>query len=213
MAFSLDLNPIAGGILNGGVIIGGIAFIGVIFIGLIFILKNQKKFDYTTIIYEKDAFGKPIMKFGKGGIFLDKKVNYKRFWLQNSNASLSADKVPYIQSPKNKYVFLRKIGNKDYEYISFENLFDTNGKINIGEEDINSAIIDYEKTKQVFGTSLLDKILPYLPLIISGVFVIGLVYITLQKLPELISAMNALADKLTIIAQTLARVQPPTVVK
>jgi hypothetical protein len=92
----INLAPIAGNILNGGIIIGGIAFVGIVMAVIFMIFRNSKKFDFTTVEFVKDAFGRPMLEFGKGGIFTDKKVNYKRFYLQGKNASLSADKVPYI---------------------------------------------------------------------------------------------------------------------
>jgi len=212
MAGEIDLTPIASGVLNGGIVIGGIAFGGVVLIMLFMVWRGSKKFDFTTIEFVKDAFGRPMIEFGKGGIYTDKKVNYKRFYLQGKNASLSADKIPYIKSPKNKYVFLRKIGAKNYEYLSFEEIFTQFPKINIGEEDINSAIIDFDRAKQTFGQTLWDKILPYIPLILTGVFMVGMVYLIMKDLPTLLGQMQQIANKLGEVAELLSK-QQTTIVK
>jgi hypothetical protein len=195
-------------------VIIGVSFIVLVGIGgffIVFMAKEKKKYDHLVIAFEKDGFGKPNIVWDIGGIFI--KGGYKRFWLRKLRSDLSADNVPYVKDfQAKKVVFLKRSGSKNYNYLSFDELFKENSEITIGEEDINSAVIDYENAKRTFGTSLWEKLFPYIGLIVMGVLILGMLAILLKDIPSIIASLNNLLPDLKAIAQAMAQMKSGTTV-
>ena len=145
-------------------------------------ISEWKRNDYVCHIVGKDGFKQAYLETDVAGVYIDKLTKNKRFFLRRNNVGLNPDNIPYITTAKGqKVVYLKKIGLKNFKFISWESLFTKDEKINVGEEDVNWAVNAYERQKAVFGTSLLEKMIPYMGLIIMGVFMIGLVYFVFSK--------------------------------
>ena len=158
-------------IIIGAIIIG----IGVL---LYFLWKNAKRWgEFSVIILSKDGFGHPVMTYDIGGVFADNVTKNLRLFLKNNNAGLSADNIPYIPRPDGKkQVFLLKTGRKNFRYLNF-NIDDDLFKITVGEEDVNWALNEYQKQKQMFTNPGLMQYLPYMMLaFVSLVILIIFIY-------------------------------------
>ena len=172
----------------------------VITIAVIFFLRS-KKYDYQCIIFEKDGFNQPIFSYDVGGVFIDNITRNKLFWMKRANVGLKPDNIPYIQDGKGKrFVFLKRLGLKNFTFISFREMFRTNVPILVGEEDINWGAVAYERQKAAFGNDMLTKLLPYFGIILLGVFAIGLVYLVFQQMPTLAVVTKDLKEIATLLA-------------
>lgn len=168
---------------------------------IFFLVQKQRRFDYRCIIFEKDGFNQPIFSYDSGGVFVDNITRNKLFWMKNANVGLKPDNIPYIQDGKGRrYVFLKRLGLKNFAFISFREMFVTNVPIMVGEEDVNWGAVAYERQKAAFGNDMLTKLLPYFGIILLGVFAIGLVYLVYQQMPQLAQVTKDLKDVATLLA-------------
>lgn len=198
----MDLTAISSIVINSAVMFAGVIIIGTVLVFIIRAYLQWKRFKYVCIIVEKDGFGQPQLDKDKAGIYVDAKTKNKRFFLKKSNVGLDPDNVPYIKNEKGqKVVFLKRTGLKNFQFISWENFFEEVSSITVGEEDVNWAINAYERQKALFGTTLLMKLLPYLALIIMGVFILGMIAVLLQKFEILADIAEHLASASASIAQ------------
>ena len=206
---AVDINVAAQIITNIALMLGGIVIIG----GVVYVVARfyliWKRNDTTCIILEEDGFGSTSMVRDLAGVYVDNKTQNKRFFLKNNNVGLNPDKIPYIRNTKGKkYVFLRKVGLKNFNYINLDQLFTENPKIMVGEEDVNWAINAYERQKKVFGTTLLQQLLPYIGITIMGVFILGMLVVLFQKVEVLAEVAEAFKEA----AQAFAQAKSGTVV-
>ena len=199
---AVDINVAAQIITNIALMLGGIVIIG----GVVYVVARfyliWKRNDTTCIILEEDGFGSTSMVRDWAGVYVDNKTQNKRFFLKNNNVGLNPDKIPYIRNTKGKkYVFLRKVGLKNFNYINLDQLFTENPKIMVGEEDVNWAINAYERQKKVFGTTLLQQLLPYIGITIMGVFILGMLVVLFQKVEVLAEVAEAFKEAAQAFAQ------------
>lgn len=125
------------------------------------------------------------LEYRKAGTYADRKTKNKLFYLKGNKAGLDPDEAPYINVMKpgfmspTKAVLSVKTGENSYRFIHPQ--FDGESfKPTVGEEDVNWALNVFEAQHKIFGTTWLDKVLPYIPLIIVG-FVMVIIVFTLMK--------------------------------
>ena len=126
----------------------------------------KKYQQYNCIIFKEGKFiGKD-----EAGIFVDRKTKNKRFFLRKNKVGLNPNNVPYFVGDKGKKtVFLQQVGLKNFRYIdiSLEPL-----NFEVGEEDVNWAIQDFELAKTTFADSLIMKLMPYISLILVSIIIV-----------------------------------------
>ena len=130
--------------------------------GVWLFLKWKKYQQYKCIIWERDGLGNIRQYSDNAGIFVDKKTNNKRFFLQRSNVGLEPDNVPYVIMDNKKLVYLIRRGLKNFQYI--KPVISAEGfEFKVTEEDVNWAINAYERQKKIFQE---NKFMQYLPFIL-----------------------------------------------
>ena len=193
----MDLTMISSGILSFVLMLFATILIGSIIIFVYYSYRKKKRYDFLCVILEQDGFGQSSYQTDKAGVYVDNKTKNKRFFLKRNNVGLDPDDIPYIRDEKGKKtIFLRKDGLKNFRYIDFKTLFTGDNEITVGEEDVNWAINAYERQKSVFGSTTLQKLLPYIGLIIMGVFILGMVAVILSKIPALLEETTKLTQVL-----------------
>jgi len=198
----MDLASITQTVFGVVMIIFTVIVVGVIGIFLYMKYKDHKRYEFLCVIFGKDGFGQLTYIKDVAGIYVDNKTGNKRFFLKKHNVGLNTDTIPYIKDEKGgKIVFLKQFGLKNFKFINFEDLFKTPGEITVGEEDVNWALNSYERAKKVFGESMLQKLLPYMGIILMGVFVLGIVAIALGRLPEILGLLKEVIVMLKEVIQ------------
>lgn len=212
-------NPISG---TGGAIVGkiftsilwfGIAIIIVSVLGgiLYYYLVYKKKFDIRVKIKSERA-GDPRIYFDMAAILYDKKDKNKYFRLRDTRVDLPVPPFAVLQTTNwGDYVEIWRKSEDEFIFLTAgtidkQNIIRQDGKLHavadIEQKQIEGDISFWnikrkEKNKGLFDTeSLLMKILPYLPLIIGGMFMIFMLYILMDNLPTLIQTMTELAEQL-----------------
>lgn len=194
MAF--DIDSIGNTALNIVMILLSLLFAGCIVIGIVWLWIRKKKFNqYDCIIWKKDAFDKVEEIEDKGGVFIDKATNYKRLFLKKSSVSLSADNIPFIRRGRKKVIYLEQFGLKNFRFLK-PTVVEGNVAIDVGEEDVNWAIVSYERGKKAFST---DRLLQFMPYILLGFvsLVILIMFIYLFKQLGTIKELFVAAESLT----------------
>ena len=205
----MDAGQIA---IQAFLVIIGTLIIGSICIFIFFKIRDKKRYDTNCIILEK-CNNNLIHTKDIAGIYVDNKTNNKRFFLKSNNVGLNPDNVPFIiDSTGKKTVFLYKFGLKNFQYININ--ADSFGalSINVGEEDVNWGINAYEKQKKIFGTTLLEKLLPYIGIALMGLFILGMIVVIMRDIKELMPLMKDLAEALKQTAIALAQANSGTTV-
>ena len=201
----MDLAGISSSALTTIVLMASVIFVGGVAIGVVvFILRERRYREFKCVIWEKDGFGQLTQKYDKAGIFVDGKTKNKRFFLRKANVGLSPDNIPYIPSQRgNKVVYLFRIGLKNFHYIK-PNVANPTIALNVGEEDVNWAINDYEKQKQMFSQNMLLQYLPFIALaFVSMVILIIFIYF-FREFDTLQGAATALKEAAQALAQAKA---------
>lgn len=180
-------------------IVGGGAVIGIVWLYL-----KRRRYDYKVIYYNSDGVTGGT---DQGGIFVDRKTKSKMFWLKNANVGLNPDKVPWRLINGKKVVELVRYGVKNFRFVDNSGIAD-GLEAEVGEEDVNWAILDYEKQKTIFGHSLLREMLPYIAIAFTGMVILIMVFIVMNKL----DVFNEAADKLVQAAQILRDINTGTTV-
>jgi hypothetical protein len=201
IVFGIDTAIFAENVFALGMLLMGILLIGAVLFMLIRMYLQWKKYNYLCLILEKDGFGSPQLTKDSGGIFVDNATRNKRFFLRANNVGLSPDNIPYLPYGNKRMVFLKRIGLKNFIFISFAEFFNDGGSITVGEEDVNWAINSYERAKKVYGTTLLQQLLPYIGIALMGVFILGMLVIVFQKIGVLQDVAIAFRDTAKILAE------------
>ena len=199
---AVDVNVISGLVLNIAMFLGGIVIIGLVFYVVLRIYLSWKRHDTKCWIFNEDGFGSTSMSTDVAGVYVDNKTKNKRFFLKSNNVGLNPDKIPYVRNSKGKkYVFLRQVGLKNFNYIKLDDLFTDDPGIAVGEENVNWAINAYERQKKVFGSTLLQQLLPYIGLAIMGIFILGMIVVLFQKIGVLVDVAQAFEGAAKAFAQ------------
>ena len=190
---AVDILGQVGGIASGFgtaliILIIVLATLTVVGVGLWAYLRHRKYNAFKVVLFEKDGFGQWQYKVDRAGIFLDRKTNNKRFFLQKGQVGLEPDTIPYLTDARGKrVVFLLRLGLKNFRFLRV-NFIEPKPLFEVGEEDVNWAINSYEKAKTRFSQTLLMQILPYAMLAIVSM-VIMVIFIYLFKKLDVIADM------------------------
>jgi hypothetical protein len=170
---------------------------------------NRKRYTHTCVILESIGGKNLVVDTDEGGISIDPKTNNKRFFLKKGNVGLDPDSIPWFPRKDGKpIVFLLKFGLKNYKYVNMK-FFDSDSyKIEVGEEDVNWALNSYARAKALFNTTLLQQILPYIGIMLMGIFIVIMLVIVFNK----ISVLNDVAVALQHVADTLIQLKSGTTV-
>lgn len=212
-----DFGAAAGGIVTG--MLGSVVWVGVALLVILTVsfliwwfMIYSKKFNIMVKIISERADGFNSIFFDKAGILVDRKsgASYLKLW-----SLKKAMKLP-------KFNILQNIGKQDYleiyrdsenglffltpPKINRKHIIKTDGKMypfadqelirvdtdmefwSTKRKDMNKAMFDKE--------SLIMKILPYIPHIVGGMFIIFIIYILVDHLPAIISMLKELVDSM-----------------
>ena len=187
----MDLDVIINLVTGIGILVFGMLItFGFVGVGsYIYWFKYRRYKQYDVKIFEKDNFGNIVLSRDDGAIFTSN--NNKRLWLRKANVSMCADNIPYVVCGKNKEIYMFKKGHKNYVFVSIR-INDSGLKFNVGEEDVNWALISYHKTKMKFQDSIWLKIAPY------GIVLVGIL-VTFAIFFMLIRQMDKLVEMAAIV--------------
>jgi flagellar basal body-associated protein FliL len=185
------LGKTAAGAANVGIIIlVGLVIIGVAVFIIWMIHQSRKWKQFEVRVWMIDAFGQVMESKDKGGIFINKITNAKRFYVKNCKADLPPDNIPIIPIGKKRIVYIRQVGQKNFEYVYPSKIYEDKALNVVSEQDVNWAINDFMKHKETFSK---NSWLQYLPFIALGVVavVIMIIFIYFFKKLDVLEAMSA----------------------
>lgn len=198
------------------IIVAGIIFLIVASVAVFFIYRRAKH-PISCVVWEYDKSSNKLREtYDKAGIFT--KAGMKLFYLLKGKAGLNPDNTTYMENSKGKRIaYLFKLGSKNYRFINPHFKSNPGFALTVGEEDLNWAISDYNRHKNVIeGKNLLMQILPWVGIFFVGmVFFILIVYI-IQKfdvLADTAGSINTAADSLRQAAEALKETQRMQVIQ
>jgi hypothetical protein len=147
------------------VLIGLVVFVLIYFV--IFSFNNKKKYDYTVRIFRKDANGDIIEQSNeKGGIFIDKKTNFRLFFFKKLKFGMNPDTIPYKIKIVNtffgqkaiKIVNVMQTGLRNYQYLTpvFGN---PKLEFMVNDTDVANAVNAYERNTKQFSNLMMQNII------------------------------------------------------
>jgi len=190
-----------------GIILGSLFVIGLIG-GLVWYRLRYKRLrQFKVFVFFKDGAGNTKLDTNEsGGIFIDWKTKNKRFFLRKGKVGLDPNNVPFIETGKQKIVFLVQIGLKNFRFIN-PRVQSESLHFSVGEEDVNWALNAYERQKKVWWQSLLATMLPYIMLTVVSIIILIIFIYFFQKLDTL----QGFAEALKEVASELAKARSPVV--
>lgn len=188
--------------LSIAIILIVVLFVGAAAIGITVLILRWRRYQQFVIeIWQKDGFGQFMVKYDKGGIFVDDKTKNKRLFLNDHNVGLDPDNVPYLTSAAGKKkVLLLQTGLKNFKYIRpviSEHLM----HFTVGEEDVNWAINSYERQKKMFAQHWLIQYMPFIMLAFVSIIILILFIHLFKVAPDMKEAAIALKEAAQAMAQ------------
>ena len=197
-----------------GVLIFGLVAIGLMVVGGImwYFLFHKKKYDIIVRIISERASDKDSIIFDKAAILIDRKTRTKYFKLWNNKTELPCPPFNILQrTSKGDYLELRRTAEDRWYFlrpaqINKKEIMKADGKIypvssqkalmidpsmdfwNAKRKSQNRGMFDPEK--------IWMKILPFLPYILGGFFIVFILYILMSYLPGVLSALQDLTQEL-----------------
>lgn len=161
---------------------------------------------YKVTIFERDGTGGLHRTMDIAGIFVDKKTNNKRLFLKKMKVGLNADKIPYVHDGRNKMIYLLRTGLKNFRYLNLSAFVTDLGseslKISVGEEDVNWALNELEKSKKAFAAkNKMAELLPYAAIFFTGMIVLVVSIYIIQQWPEIASQLTEFSKNLATVSQ------------
>lgn len=197
--------------LNVGIIIVGTLIVGIIGVLIWLRIRDWKRYNIIAIIHREVGIN-TIITSDLGGIFVDGQTNNKRFFLKKNKAGLDPDNMPFKLNDKGqKVVMLSQTGEKNFQYLDIHL---NNGKteLEVSEEDVNWGLNEYEKYKRLFGTNMLEKLLPYIGIVLMGLFILGMIMVTMRELKEMLPVLKDIAEAMKTAAMAMAQAQTGTTI-
>ncbi len=188
------------------------AILGAVGIGIVyafaFYVNRIKRYNWVVRIFDKDANGQIIQqKDDKGGIFIDRKTNYRLFLLRRTKFGLDPDEIPYILTSKGqKIVYILQTGLKNFQYMVPKIVNDSQIVFNVQDEDVAWAMNAWERYKNPYKNKFLEHIMPF----IGMAFVFLLVIISLYYIFKHIGVLSEVANAFKDAATEFAKVQTGT---
>ena len=198
--------------LFSSLLIFGVVFLVILVVGSImfYFLYWRRKFNITVKI-RSERSQDPSIYFDKAAIIRDWRTKVKYFKLFDTKVELQVPPFKVIENTsKGDYLELWRKSEEEFVFltppkIDRTKVIRTDGKLySIAdseqkqiEGDLDWYFTRKEKIKKLLDPeSLLLKILPYVPLLLGGVFMIFMLWIIMSKLPEVINALQTVADSL-----------------
>lgn len=196
MALEDTLSNWSGIGLNVGIILILIFLVGGILVASVWFYLRWRRFsEYQCVIWERDGFGQLVQKFDRAGVFVDKKTNNKRFFMQKANVGLSPDNIPYIPTSKGKkLVYLGRYGLKNFFFIKPEFPTENQLILKVGEEDVNWAINAYERQKRLFSQNTLLQYLPFILLAFVSIIILVIFIYFFKEFKTLAAVADAMRE-------------------
>lgn len=190
----MALADIGAAATNIAVIVALIIFTVAFCIGIFFVLKQKRKYsEFKCIVWERGLNGGIIESIDQAGIFVDSKTKNKRFFMKKARVGLNPDEIPFVQSGKEKIVYLLRVGLKNFYFIK-PNVSASNVGFSVGEEDVNWSVNAYEAQKKRFSNSLLMQILPFAGLIFVCIIILILFIYLFKKFDALREMMSMMVE-------------------
>jgi len=155
--------------------------LGLVVIAVVYVFalwyNRTKRFNWIVRIFNRDATGQVIQQpDDRGGIFLDKKTNYRLFLLRKNKFGLDPDEIPYILTSKgSKIVYLLQTGLKNYQFMKPQISENPGIVFGVQDEDVAWALNAYERNKKAFQNTFLTQVMP----IIGMAFVFLLIVVSM----------------------------------
>ena len=163
---------------------------------------RKKRYNYIVRVFNRDATGNVVQQpDDKGGIFLDKKTNYRLFLLRKYKFGLDPDEIPYlITSRGQKIVYLLQSGLKNFQFLKPSVSGNPGLVFNVQDEDVAWAVNAYERHKKAFQQNLLQQIMPILGMAFVFMLIVVSLYFIFKNfgtLGDTANAFNAAAAEFT----------------
>ena len=213
-----DFNAVAGdlfGKLFGSILYFGLAIMLIATIGVAmwYWLHYKKKFDIMVKIRSERARD-PAIYFDWAAVIYNRQTKSKYFRLLNTKVDLPVPPFNVLQKTnRGDYLEIYRKSEEDFKFltpgkIDKDRVIRADGKIypvastdqKQIEGDIYWFISRKDKMKKLFDTdSMLVKILPWIPQIMGGIFMIFILYVMMDKLPAILGEMQALTRELRML--------------
>lgn len=174
-----------------------VGIVVLVFFGvLIYYILMFKRHNRRCEVWVYDPNIKQIVdrRTDRGGIYT--KHGMKLFHLWKSKTSIAPEKVSSIPD-KHGFIsyFVQAVGSKTIAPVSMELGKNFEFNIDVGEEDVNWAIMDYERHKNALASkNILLQLLPYMAIaLIAVICLVGAVYL-LKKFDVLVEISSNLKD-------------------
>ena len=172
----------------------------------------RKKFDIKAKIIFERAGEKNWVRFDKAAILVDRKTRTKYFRIWGLKIDLPVPKNSVLQSTnEGDYIEIYSPGEDEFYFLTPARINKTqvirsDGKLYAtGEYDQNRIdsdvarwnIIRKNRNKGIFDMeSMLMKLLPYIPFIMGGAFMVFMLYILMDHLPGILAQLKELTTEL-----------------
>lgn len=207
MAF--DISSVSSSILDWLIVFASLALASAIAFAIWKLTGKWKAYkQYKVVIWEKDGFGQWNEVLDKGGVFVDKVTSNKRLFIKKANVGLCADNIPYLPGFKgSRIVYLLRTGLKNFHFIRINPEF-PKVTLQVGEEDVNWAINAYERQKKLGKSSIWDKLIDHLPMIIGSMVILIIFIYFFKNLSSLVEFGKYMKETAQIMIQTRSGIIP-----
>lgn len=169
--------------------------------GVFFLIRRWRRYYIPVTIFDYTTTPRTIA-FDRGGIFKDHITKNTLFWLKIRKIGLSPDNIPYIPTEKGRSVFVVRYGLKNFSYWTPPDNKDLDFKRSIGQEDVQNALNQYKRGRQLLNNSLLNQILVIAPIAFLTFSLLVILIIIFKFAPDLIREMTNLANVMREAYQT-----------
>lgn len=184
----------------GGILLWFVNFILIILfvvfvIGIIFVIMKMGRYSqYKITVFQRLNNNQLYIRHTTGGVFTDKKTKRKQLFIKGNRGAMNPDDIPIIPGTKGKkHILILQTGDKSYRYIkpSIENL---DLRIEVGEEDVNWAIQDYEKAKSSYWENTLLQYIPFITQMVVSIVVLVMFIYLVNKLDVFVDVASSFSE-------------------
>jgi hypothetical protein len=173
--------------------------------GLAFWFNRSKRYKYRVRIFNRDSIGNIIQQpDDRGGIFLDKKTNFRLFLLRKNKFGLDPDEIPYLISFRRgllgfglkteNIVHILQTGLKNFQFLKPQLSENPGIVFNVQDEDVAWAINAYERHKKAFQQTLLQQVMPIIGMAFVFMMVVVALYFIFKNFGTLSDTAAALKE-------------------
>jgi len=200
----IDTSGVASVGLNIIVLIVSVVVVGAIAFAIFWVWKKKKQYgQYKFVIWE--VAGKGLREtYDKGGIFSDPKTKNKLLFMKKTGVGMSPDHIPYIQAGKDKVVYVIREGLRNFRFISPQVSANPGLHFDVGDEDVNWAINDFERYKKMLATNQLLQYMPFILLAFVSLIILIIFIYFFKDFSVLKDVAVELREAATMVAQARA---------